>query len=79
MALKNEKIDVTDRVTAKVGEGEILLFLEDAQIGKIKLPENIQYELQHHFEADSKKIYQHVTVTNQPDAKYTDCDDGGWC
>ncbi|MDQ0197657.1 YusG family protein [Neobacillus ginsengisoli] len=55
------------------------LFLEDTYIGKIKLPNNIQYELEHHFEADQQKIYQHVTVTDHPDAKYTECDDGGWC
>lgn len=79
MVLKSEKIDVTDRITAKVREGEILLFLENDQIGKIKLPENIQYELEHHFETDTQKIYQHVTVTQHPDAKYTDCEDGGWC
>ncbi|MHC0038528.1 YusG family protein [Pseudoneobacillus sp. C159] len=79
MSLRQDKIDVTDRVTAKLNDGEIQLFLEGAPIGKIRLPENIQYELDHHFEEDTQKIYQHVTTTHHPDAKYTDCDDGGWC
>ncbi|MEH7439138.1 YusG family protein [Neobacillus drentensis] len=79
MSLKQQKVDVTDRVVGKIKNGEIELFLETSSIGKIKLPENMQYELEHHFEADQQKIYQHVTVTDQPDAKYTDCDEGGWC
>ncbi|MDR6121757.1 uncharacterized protein YpmS [Bacillus sp. SLBN-46] len=79
MSLKQQKVDVTDRVVGKINNGEIELFLESSSIGKIKLPENMQYELEHHFEADQQKIYQHVTVTDQPGAKYTDCDEGGWC
>ncbi|MDQ1144479.1 uncharacterized protein YpmS [Bacillus sp. SORGH_AS 510] len=79
MSLKQQKVDVTDRVVGKIKNGEIELFLESTSIGKIKLPENMQYELEHHYEADQQKIYQHVTVTDQPDAKYTDCDEGGWC
>lgn len=79
MSLKQQKIDVTDQVTGKIRDGVMELFLEKTPIGKIKLHENIDYELEHHFEADQQKIFQHVTVTDQPDAKYTDCDDGGWC
>ena len=79
MSLKQQKVDVTERVVGKIKNGEIELFLESSSIGKIKLPENMQYDLEHHFEADQQKIYQHVTVTDQPDAKYTDCDEGGWC
>jgi hypothetical protein len=77
--LKQQKIDVTDRVVGKLKNGEIELFLENESIGKIKLDEHITPELDHHFEADQQKIYQHVTVTEGQDAKYTDCDEGGWC
>ena len=79
MTLNQKKIDVTDRVVGKIHNGEIELFLENSSIGKITLPENLTYQLEHHFEADQQKIYQHVTLTEQPNAKYTDCDDGGWC
>ena len=79
MTLKQQKIDVTDRVVGKLKDGEIQLFLENESIGKIKLKDQIEVELDHHFETEQKKIYQNVTVTDQPDAKYTDCDDGGWC
>jgi uncharacterized protein YpmS len=77
--LKQDKIDVTDRIVGKIKNGEIELQLENSPIGKIKLPENIQYELEHHFEADQSKIYQNVTVSEGRDARYTDCDEGGWC
>ncbi len=79
MTLKQQKIDVTERVTGKIKNGEMELYLENTCIGKIKLSGNLQYDLEHHFEADQQKIYQHVTVTEGTDAKYTDCDDGGWC
>lgn len=79
MTLKKQKVDVTDRVTGKIRNGVMELFLEDTPIGKMQLPENIQYELEHHFEANQQKIYQHITVTDDSDPKYTDCDDGGWC
>lgn len=79
MTLKQQKIDVTDRVIGKLKNGEIELFLENSSIGKIKLPEGMQCELEHHFETDQQKIYQHITATENPNPKYTDCDEGGWC
>jgi hypothetical protein len=81
MTLKQQKVDVTERVIGKIKNGELELFLENSFIGKIKRSEGIQYELEHHFEVDQdqNKIYQQITTTQNPNAKYTDCDDGGWC
>lgn len=79
MTLNQHKIDVTDRVVGKLKNGKLELFLENQSIGICKLPENVQMKLEHHFEAEGQKIYQHVTTTEGRDAKYTDCDDGGWC
>lgn len=45
----------------------------------MKLSDHMQVELEHHFEVEQQKIYQQVTTTEGQDAKYTDCDDGGWC
>lgn len=59
--------------------GEMELFLDNTPIGKMKLTDHMQVELEHHFEVEQQKIYQHVTSTEGSDAKYTDCDDGGWC
>jgi hypothetical protein len=79
MTLAKKKIDVTDRVVGKLKNGEIELFLEDSPIGKITLPEEINYQLDHHFEAEQQKIYQNVSVPAKSDPQYTDCDEGGWC
>ncbi|MFL6516953.1 MAG: DUF2553 family protein [Bacillus sp. (in: firmicutes)] len=45
----------------------------------MKISDQMQVELDQHFEVEQQKIYQQVTMTENPDAKYTDCDDGGWC
>lgn len=79
MTLSQNKIDVTDRVVGKIKNGEIELFLEDVSIGKIKLPQDVNYQLEHHFETDQQKIFQNVSVPAKSDPRYTDCDEGGWC
>ena len=79
MSLTQKKVDVTDRVVGKLKNGEIELFLEKSPIGKIKLPEGIEIELEHHFEGDQQKIFQNVSVPDKADPRYTDCDEGGWC
>ncbi|UII55454.1 YusG family protein [Cytobacillus spongiae] len=79
MTLKQQKLDITDRVIGRLENGEIKLFLENEPIGKMTLPQGCVFQLEHHFEANEQKIFQHVTVTEQPAARYTDCDEGGWC
>ncbi|MBY0096989.1 YusG family protein [Mesobacillus maritimus] len=79
MTLESKKLDVTDRITGKLNNGEIELYLENNKVGKITLPEGSQIQLEHHFETDQQKIYQHVSVPGQDEPRYTDCDEGGWC
>lgn len=80
MTLKPKKLEITERVIGKLKNGSIELYLENEPIGKVALPEGSQFELSHHFEVDQQqRIYQHYTSTEQPDEKYTDCDQGGWC
>jgi hypothetical protein len=80
MTLNQQKLDITDRIVGKLKNGSIELYLENESIGKITLPKESQIEMSHHYEIDhQQRIYQHYTSTNQPDAKYTDCDEGGWC
>lgn len=79
VVLKQQKIDITDRVVGKLKNGEIELYLENEKIGNIQLPEGFSIQMDHHYETDQQKIYQHVTTTEHPHAKYTDCDEGGWC
>lgn len=79
MTLKPQKIDVTDRVIGKLENGAIQLYIESEPIGKILLPEGIPLDLVHHFEAEQNRIYQHVSMPDQSEPRYTDCDEGGWC
>jgi hypothetical protein len=80
MTLNQQKLDITDRIVGKLNNGIIELYLENESIGKITLPKDSQFEMSHHFEIDQQqRIYQRYTSTNQPDARYTDCDEGGWC
>jgi len=79
MTLKQQRVDVTDRVVGKMKNGEMELLLDRMPIGKMKLSDHMQVELDHHFQVEQQKIYQHVTTTETLDVKYTDCDDGGWC
>lgn len=79
MTLNQQKIDITERVVGKLKNGEIELYLENERIGKMTIPTESEIQLEHHFEGDKDKIYQHVTTTSGPDARYTDCDEGGWC
>jgi Protein of unknown function (DUF2553) len=70
--------DVTDRVIGKVKDGSIELFLDNQSIGKVPLSlEGIS--MQPNFEAKENKIYQSYTSSEGHDARYTDCDEGGWC
>ncbi|WP_235815117.1 YusG family protein [Neobacillus vireti] len=79
VVLKQQKIDVTDRVVGKLKNGEIELYLENEKIGNIQLPNGYSIQMDHHFETDEQKIFQHVTTTEHPQARYTDCDESGWC
>ncbi|WP_210365239.1 YusG family protein [Bacillus sp. REN3] len=79
MTLKQQKLDVTERVTGKLEKGGIQLYLENEPIGKISLPEGTQLDLEHHFESQQNRIYQHISIPDQSEPRYTDCDEGGWC
>lgn len=79
MALNEKKLDITDRVVGKLKNGEIELYLENEPIGRIMLTGKADFELDNRFDVDQQRIYQNITVTENPGAKYTDCHGGGWC
>lgn len=79
MALRETKLDITDRVVGKLENGEIELYLENEPIGRVKLHGKAEFELDQRFAVDGQRIYQNASIIEQPDAKYTDCDQGGWC
>ncbi|MBW3111044.1 MULTISPECIES: YusG family protein [Bacillaceae] len=78
MVLEPKKLDVTGRVTGKLKNGEVELYLDNQPIGKMSLPLD-GVTLEPNFEAKENKIYQSYTSTDGHDARYTDCDEGGWC
>jgi hypothetical protein len=81
MVLEQKRLDVTDRIIGKLGNGEVQLFDENEQIGRILLNQagNI-FELKNGYAQEQNKIYKYVTVTTSPDEKYVDCDsESGWC
>jgi hypothetical protein len=80
MTLQPQKLDITDNIVGKLKNGVIELYHEEQPIGKITLPSDSKFELSHHFEmGPQQRIFQHYTSTTQPEARYTDCDEGGWC
>jgi len=80
MTLKQQKIDITDRVVGKFAEGELVLYLENERIGTMSLPSDCNIKLEeHHLECSGDKIYQKFSTPTADDPKYTDCDEGGWC
>ncbi|MCA1065005.1 YusG family protein [Rossellomorea sp. AcN35-11] len=78
MVLEPKKMDVTNRVTGKLKDGEVELFLDNQPIGRMALPLD-GLKMEPNFEAKENKIYQSYTSTEGHDARYTDCDEGGWC
>ncbi|MBV7505871.1 YusG family protein [Bacillus sp. sid0103] len=66
MTLKQQRVDVTDRVIGKMKNGEMELFLDNTPIGKMKITDHMQVELEHHFEVEQQKIYQQVTTDRNP-------------
>jgi hypothetical protein len=78
--LKPKKLDVTQRVTGKLVEGQLHLFLDDQMVGKMDISsaaENLQ--LEPNFEASGNKIIQNYMTPDEAEPRYTDCDEGGWC
>ncbi|MGD6848679.1 YusG family protein [Rossellomorea aquimaris] len=78
MVLEPRKLDVTNRVTGKLKDGEVELYLDNQPIGRMALPLD-GITMEPNFEAKENKIYQSYTSTEGDQARYTDCDEGGWC
>ncbi|TMU84493.1 DUF2553 family protein [Bacillus sp. BHET2] len=78
MVLEPKKLDVTSRVTGKLKNGEVELFLDNQPIGKMALSLD-GLSMEPNFEAKENKIYQSYTSSEGHEARYTDCDEGGWC
>ncbi|MBM7691037.1 hypothetical protein JOC77_000440 [Peribacillus deserti] len=80
MVLKKQQVDITDTVVGRIQNGEMNLYSGEKKIGKVTHSnDGISYSLEQGFETFNGHIYQQADVTVNPDKKYTDCDQGGWC
>jgi hypothetical protein len=78
MTLEPKKLDVTERVTGKLKNGSLELYLDNQPVGRMTVPLK-GITMEPNFEANEDKIFQHYTATEGSEARYTDCDEGGWC
>jgi hypothetical protein len=70
------RINITRKVTGRMGDGEMVLYYNKKPIGKIDL-RNMGMEVVDGFEVEENSIY---AVGNQfPDEHYTQSCDMGWC
>lgn len=82
MVVKQSKVEVTDRIVGKLKDGYMELYLDNERIGKLELPQSgsLKIQLDPSFEVDGQKIYKQIDTVENPNIKYTDCDDeAGWC
>lgn len=78
MTIQKQRLDVTDRVVGKFGDGQLNLYLEKEKIGQMVSENN--YELKTGYEFTDNRFYQMADVVTGPDQKYVDCDyENGWC
>ncbi|WP_409251887.1 DUF2553 family protein [Bacillus sp. SCS-153A] len=78
--LKPKKLDVTQRVTGKLVEGQLHLFLDDQLVGKMDISTSAEtLQLEPNFEASGSRIIQNYMTPDDDEPRYTDCDEGGWC
>ncbi|MCM3440007.1 YusG family protein [Metabacillus halosaccharovorans] len=78
MSIQKQRLDITDRVVGKFGDGQLNLYLENEKIGQMVSENN--YNLKAGYEFSNSHFYQIADVLSGPDQKYVDCDDeNGWC
>lgn len=78
MSIEKQRLDITDRVVGKFGEGQLNLYLEKEKIGQMVSENN--YQLKSGYEYNENRFYQFADVITGADQKYVDCDDeNGWC
>ena len=78
--LKPKKLDVTKSVTGKLIGGQLHLFLDEQLVERWIFPILLEsLQLEPNFEALGNSIIQNYMTPDESEARYTDCDEGGWC
>lgn len=74
-----EKLDVTERIHGKLKDGNMILYLDDEQVGEIQMASGTaNYQLSQKFELNNNKIYLKQDEKKLEEQDTDDCD-LGWC
>ncbi|KJL05378.1 MULTISPECIES: YusG family protein [Priestia] len=79
---EKQKMDVTDRVTAKFHDGGMKLYVDKQPIGEVSYgTSGNEYRFEEGYSQENNKFYQYTDVQKKGETqKYTDCDEeAGWC
>ena len=74
---EKQKMDVTDRVTAKFHDGGMKLYVDKQPIGEVSYgTSGNEYRFEEGYSQENNKFYQYTDVQKQGETqKYTDCDE----
>ncbi|WP_164491798.1 DUF2553 family protein [Staphylospora marina] len=77
--MKAGRIDITDRVTAKLQDGEWVLYYNHKPIGRF-VPDSAGTDMSEGFELDNGRLYAaYPDERNRLQGNYADDCDIGWC
>ena len=74
-----EKLDISDQVYGKIENGQVNFYSDNAKIGQIH--ENVlnKITLSPGYAFDQGRFYQYEETKKQPNEKYVEGCDLGWC
>jgi hypothetical protein len=76
---RKKKVDITSKVTGKIREDQMILNIEEREIGRMSLDTTSPgYQFNDGFGIEENKIYQ-IQVEGQEDEQYVEGCDMGWC
>jgi hypothetical protein len=76
---RKKKVDITSKVTGKIREDQMILNVEEREIGRMSLDTTSpRYQFNDGFGLEENKIYQ-IQVEGQENDQYVEGCDMGWC
>lgn len=76
---RKKKVDISSKVIGKIWEDQMLLQVDDLEIGRMSLDASTpKYEFNDGFGIENNKVYQ-IQVEGFEDEEYVEGCDMGWC
>lgn len=76
---RKKKVDITSKVTGKIREDQMILNIEEHEIGRMSLNTTSPgYQFNDGYGMEENKIYQ-IQVEGQESDQYVEGCDMGWC